>query len=436
VKHRRLKSYQTIWEVIVQGVSKNGAHLRLIGIGLLAIAVTTFAGFSPLVAPASAQQGGVTVALSPTTGSTVQGSASITAAGEGTTVAADLRGLPGGSGATITLHAGSCALPSASSLRILVLTADATGHAVASGPIQLGSGSMPLASFTDGEHLLQVAVAGKILACGQISAQAGSSIEAILLAAGEQAQVMQFNPGASLQRRIFGDGFVPNSGEFRSTIDATTFAVQRAEHMGTGAVRVYFAREGDWSNVRWYQRGSAYEQPGQALLQEAERRQVIQFNPGAALQKRIFAEGYVPNSGEFSVTAAGTNFTAQRAEHLGTGSVRVYFAVAGNWSNVQFVQRGAGQISPAASVFISPLSGPTNTSVHLVGSHLPQNSTVSLWGGPQGSAATLLSTGTSDALGQFITDVRVVGAAGLRWVFGVTSGGGIHAESPVFTVTP
>jgi len=76
-----------------------------------------------------------------------------------------------------------------------------------------------------------------------------------------------------------------------------------------------------------------------ALLAEAEARQVIQFNPNAALQQRIFADGFVPNSPEFDVQVSGVTYRAQRAEHLGTGKVRVYYARVGDWGNVRFVER-------------------------------------------------------------------------------------------------
>ncbi len=68
------------------------------------------------------------------------------------------------------------------------------------------------------------------------------------------------------------------------------------------------------------------------LLAEAARRQVIQFNPSAALQQRIFAAGFVPNSPEFEIDEC----IAQRAEHLGTGEVRVYFAPLSNVNQVTF----------------------------------------------------------------------------------------------------
>ncbi|MFN8475674.1 MAG: CAP domain-containing protein [Anaerolineae bacterium] len=162
---------------------------------------------------------------------------------------------------------------------------------------------------------------------------------AALLDEGEQRQVMQFNPGAALQRRIFGDGFVPNSGEFSIDVDGQTYIAQRAEHLATGAVRVYYAPSGDWSNVGSVARGATGGGLGDALLAQCEAKQVMQFNPSAALQRRIFADGFVPNSGEFSLEVGGQTYVGQRAEHLGSGAVRVYYVPAGDWRHVQQADR-------------------------------------------------------------------------------------------------
>jgi N-acetyl-anhydromuramyl-L-alanine amidase AmpD len=73
------------------------------------------------------------------------------------------------------------------------------------------------------------------------------------------------------------------------------------------------------------------------LLQEAQAQQKFQFNPQAALQARIFADGLVPNSGEFDVPFGPATYRAQRAEHLGTGEVRVYYCEVPLWGQVRFV---------------------------------------------------------------------------------------------------
>lgn len=76
-----------------------------------------------------------------------------------------------------------------------------------------------------------------------------------------------------------------------------------------------------------------------ALLWSAAKAQVIEFNPSAALQKAIFASGFVPNSPEFEQAFVGTTYVAQRAEHLGTGEVRVYYVRHGDWEHVAYVRR-------------------------------------------------------------------------------------------------
>ena len=75
-----------------------------------------------------------------------------------------------------------------------------------------------------------------------------------LLAAGAQAQVIQFNPNAALQKHIFADSFVPNSPEFEIDLSGVRYVAQRAEHLGTGKVRVYYVPKGDWTRVRYVQR--------------------------------------------------------------------------------------------------------------------------------------------------------------------------------------
>ena len=75
------------------------------------------------------------------------------------------------------------------------------------------------------------------------------------------------------------------------------------------------------------------------LLAAAAQAQVLQFNPDAALQKQIFAAGFVPNSPEFEIDLSGVRYVAQRSEHLKTGKVRVYYVPKGDWSRVRYVER-------------------------------------------------------------------------------------------------
>lgn len=89
--------------------------------------------------------------------------------------------------------------------------------------------------------------------------------------------------------------------------------------------------------------GGATPELRQALLTAGEERRILRFNPNAALQKRIFADNFVPNSPEFPLTQAGMNYVAQCAEHLGTGEVRIYYVKQGQWDAVEFVRREVRQ---------------------------------------------------------------------------------------------
>ena len=75
------------------------------------------------------------------------------------------------------------------------------------------------------------------------------------------------------------------------------------------------------------------------LLAEGEKRQVIQFNPDAALQFCILTDRFVPNSPEFEIEYKSARYVAQRAEHLGTGEVRVYYGPITNVNQVAFATR-------------------------------------------------------------------------------------------------
>ena len=183
----------------------------------------------------------------------------------------------------------------------------------------------------------------------------GSPVEALLKAEGEKQQVIQFNPSAALQKRIFADGFVPNSGEVGLDFEGVAYAAQRAENLANGRVRVYYVAVGDWATVRSVERGAAGDALGEALLQAGEKAQVIQFNPSAALQSRIFRDGFVPNSPEFGLTAGGTAYAAQRAESLGSGEVRVYYVVVGAWGNVMVAGGGTGSAAGASRAPVQPL---------------------------------------------------------------------------------
>lgn len=191
-----------------------------------------------------------------------------------------------------------------------------------------------------------------VLCVGNAVTYAQGGLNDALLTEGAKNQVIQFNPNAALQSRIFAERFVPNSSEFSLAFEGIDYAAQRAESLSTGAVRVYFVRVGDWGNVRFTSGGDALDQ---ALLTEAAAKQVIQFNPGASLQQRMFADGFVPNSSEFTTSVGGVSYAAQRAENLGNGQVRVYYVVVGDWANVRNTgQNQAAVVAPPPPALVAP----------------------------------------------------------------------------------
>lgn len=319
--------------------------LSLLGRAL--VAVILLALVLPAAPVAAQAQGPFNGLLDPLNGSNVRGDMSFGSDAQGgALISVRLNGLTPERLVDFNVHGGTCAQIGTLLFQMFTLQADGGGQASANGPVQNNGQRVPLSQLTDGNHVVIAFTEGRMAACGAVPFVAGSNLDAALLAEGERQQVMQFNPNAALQKRIFADGYVPNSAEFGVTVEATAFAVQRAEHLRTGVVRAYFVRVGDWGNVVFAQRGRSQDALGVFMLNEAERRQAIRFNPSAALQRRIFADSFVPNSPEFSLSFGGVNYTAQRAEHLGTGRVRVYYVVTGNWGDVRFAQRGGGTVSP------------------------------------------------------------------------------------------
>lgn len=75
----------------------------------------------------------------------------------------------------------------------------------------------------------------------------------------------------------------------------------------------------------------------QHLWRVGEENQVIELNPGAAIQKVIFADGFVPVMGEYLTTYANQKYVVQVAEHLGTGERRTYYAIVPHWDNVMYI---------------------------------------------------------------------------------------------------
>jgi hypothetical protein len=74
-----------------------------------------------------------------------------------------------------------------------------------------------------------------------------------------------------------------------------------------------------------------------ALWADSLTKQTASFNPNAALQKVIFADGFVPVMDENRFTYDGAEYAEQAAEHLDTGERRVYYALVGDWGSVNYI---------------------------------------------------------------------------------------------------
>lgn len=73
------------------------------------------------------------------------------------------------------------------------------------------------------------------------------------------------------------------------------------------------------------------------MMEEGLKNRVMALNPMAALQKAIFADGYLPTSREFWTSYEGSSFAGQMAENLTNGERRVYFAEVDDWNNIHYV---------------------------------------------------------------------------------------------------
>lgn len=104
------------------------------------------------------------------------------------------------------------------------------------------------------------------------------------------------------------------------------------------------------------------DEEDETLAQRAWRisldQQVLQLNPEAALQRKIFQDGFVPTDPEFRFPLGGDSYAGQGAENLATGERRVYLARVPLWGDVFFVK---GPDQPPVHIphlgLTSPLSG-------------------------------------------------------------------------------
>jgi hypothetical protein len=155
--------------------------LRLLGISFLVVALLFLPG------KALAQEE-VTVQIDPVGDSGVGGTATLVAADGGTNVTLDIRGLAAGADAQATMHAGSCAMPSASFSALPDLKADPYGGAKATGSVLFrGTEKVPLATMADGEHIIAIQSGGQVVACGVIPMLASAPTPSTLPVSGAGA---------------------------------------------------------------------------------------------------------------------------------------------------------------------------------------------------------------------------------------------------------
>lgn len=141
-----------------------------------------------LVPGMAVAQEAVTLELSPVGESGVSGTATLTAAGDGTEVTLEVQGLAPGADARASMHAGTCAVPSASFAALPDLQADASGRATATGLVLFrGTENVALATMADGEHVIIVRSGGQVVACGTIPVLTPASAPATLPATGGTA---------------------------------------------------------------------------------------------------------------------------------------------------------------------------------------------------------------------------------------------------------
>jgi hypothetical protein len=139
--------------------------LRPLGIALAVLVLL-------LLTSCTTAQQAVSVQLDPMSGSGVSGTATLTAAGDGTNVTLDVQGLTPGADAQATMHAETCATPSASFAQLPALKADASGKATATGAVLFrGAEPVALATMADGAHVIAIQQGGQVVACGVIGRQ-------------------------------------------------------------------------------------------------------------------------------------------------------------------------------------------------------------------------------------------------------------------------
>lgn len=146
-------------------------HTKLIALTILPLLLLLLPTLALAHAPA---QQSVTVKLEPMNGSTVTGSAVLTANGAATDAIVDLKNLPAKADGLVNLYANTCALPSASFAFIANFTADAAGSVHLTAPVLFHGGNVTLPEITN-SNIIAVYSGGQMVACGVVPTLAPTS---------------------------------------------------------------------------------------------------------------------------------------------------------------------------------------------------------------------------------------------------------------------
>ena len=77
------------------------------------------------------------------------------------------------------------------------------------------------------------------------------SLEEHLIRTARNAQVIDYNSLAAIERKIVNDGFAPYSQEKWETYDGVKYSIQGARDVSNNNQRVYYCEVPDWGNIDW-----------------------------------------------------------------------------------------------------------------------------------------------------------------------------------------
>lgn len=76
-------------------------------------------------------------------------------------------------------------------------------------------------------------------------------LDEVLMEEAPYWRALELNPKAALQKTISAHNFWPVGVEFDVEYQGQMYRAQQAEHPYSGSMRIYYAKVGDWGDVRW-----------------------------------------------------------------------------------------------------------------------------------------------------------------------------------------